>query len=345
MKTSLFVLLSFLFLAKNIYAEAPASKVSVALVTQGTLKQKQSFNGILQFNQKSEIAAQSYGAVTKLYFDRAEFVKKGQKLLEIDSQILNATLAALESELKQAQLKLERAELDFKRYETLYKKASIAKQRFDEFFYQKETLKQNVMILESKLKAQKIARDKKYLYAPFDGMIVSRDVQKGEWVKEGDAVALLVNPLKIDLLFHLPTTFLKHIRKGHLLAVEINDKKYKAKVLGTLLRGDETTRTFPLLLQLHSKEGNFFEGMQARVVLERPLGKNSLLVPRDAIVRKYDKTVVYSVQSGKVKQLKVHLIGMQGSLAAVVCKDLKIGMKVVVKGNERLYPGARVLIK
>lgn len=345
MKKTFILTVTFLVLAVELCAQAPASKVAVALVAQGTLTQKQNFNGTLQFNQKSKIAAQSFGAVTKLYFDKGQMVKKGELLLEIDSEILDARISGLESEFKQAQLKLERSDLDFKRYQALYKNASIAKQKYDEFYYQKEELKQNVFILEAKLKAEKIARKKKHLLAAFDGMIVSRSVQEGEWVKEGDEVALLINPHKIDLIFHLPATYLNNIQNNHFLNVEINHKKYKAKVIGPLLSGDENTRTFPFVLQLNSQKGQFFEGMQASVTLGKSLGRNILLVPRDAIVRKYDKTVIYVVVEGKAKLLNVHLKGMQGTWAAVVSKGLKKGMQVVVKGNERLYPGARVLIK
>ena len=194
MKRVLISSFSLLVFITQAFAVPQQSKVAVGLVTQGNLTQQQNFNGTLSFNQKSKMAAQSTGAVTKVYFDKGQNVKKGELLLEIDAQILEANIEGLKGDFKEAQLKLERAKIDFRRYEALYKNASIAKQKFDEFYYQKEQVKQAVISLGAKLKAQTIAWDKKHLYAAFDGMIVSRSVEEGEWLKEGDEVALLVNP-------------------------------------------------------------------------------------------------------------------------------------------------------
>lgn len=345
MKKVLLTVVPFLVLLAQVVAAPHQSRVTVALVTQGELRQKQIFNGTLSFNEKSRIAAQSSGAVTKVYFDRAQNVKKGELLLGIDAQILEANLDALRGELKEAQLKLERAKIDFKRYEALFKNASIAKQKFDEFYYLKEQAKQSLLALGAKLKAQTIAWEKKQLYAPFDGMIVSRSVERGEWVKAGDEVALLVNPYKIDLLFHLPSSYVKSIKAATTLTVEINHKMYQAKVAGRLLSGDANTRTFPLLLQLYSRQNHFFEGMQARVSLGKSLGKNLLMVPRDAIIRNYDKTIVYVVKKGEAQLFNVDIIGQHGNKTAVISKGLKRGMQVVTKGNERLYSGAQVAIQ
>ena len=106
-------------------------------IEKGQLSQTQNFNGTLNFNQKSRLASESDGLITKIYFDEGDFVKKGTLLLQIDSQILNANIKATEASIKEVEFSLQRAKLDFKRYEALLAKQSVSKQKYDEFYFQK----------------------------------------------------------------------------------------------------------------------------------------------------------------------------------------------------------------
>lgn len=322
-----------------------AAVVEVASVSYGSLVSKQDFSGTLAFNRKSHLAAQSSGTVTRLFFDRGDYVHKGALLLEIDAEILKAEVAALKADLAQARLKFEAAELDFKRYQQLWEQQSIAKQKYDSYFYQKEQLKHALLSLQANLKAKEIALGKKRLYAMFDGLVSSREVALGEWVKEGDPVALIIDPTTVDLLFHLPESYVKHIKAGSQQSVVINEKKYQAEVVGALLSGDANTRTFPLLLRLHKSDTNFFEGMQVNVKLDKHSRKKHWLVPRDAIVRKQNQTVIYIAHKGEALLESVEVLQSSGDKVAVASKKLHKGMKVVVKGNERLYPHAKIAIQ
>ena len=83
-------------------------------IQRGSISSKQNFNGTLNFNQKSRLASESEGKVTKLYFDEGDYVKKGQVLLEIDTQILDANIKATKASIKEQEFSLQRANLDFK---------------------------------------------------------------------------------------------------------------------------------------------------------------------------------------------------------------------------------------
>ena len=43
-------------------------------ITQGQLSQKQNFNGTLSYNEKSKLASESSGLITKIYFDEGDYV-------------------------------------------------------------------------------------------------------------------------------------------------------------------------------------------------------------------------------------------------------------------------------
>ncbi len=311
-------------------------------LTRGSLSQSQSFNGNLSFNQKSELAAESSGLIKKIYFDETDFVKKDQVLLEIDSRVLDANIKAIEASIKEAKFSLEKAKLNFKRYEVLLNKQSVSQQKYDEFYFQKMGLEQRLISLEASLLALDIEKKQKTLHAPFSGYISQREVEIGEWLDQGSRVALLINPYKIDITIHLPSAYITKVHQGKIIDVYINKKKYKAKILGALLSGNEKTRTFPLRLRLLKTKEKFFDGMQVSLSLEKSSTKDVLLISRDGVIKRFGKDVVFIAKKGKAKMVSIKVLSYQGDQAAIYSPELKVGDKVVIKGNERLLPNQEI---
>jgi len=326
-----------LFLTLPLLASVITEKIE-----KGQLSQKQNFNGTLTFNQKSRLAAESDGLIIKLYFDEGDYVKKGEVLLEIDTQILDANIKSTQASIKEVEFSLQRAQLDFKRYEALLAKQSVSQQKYDEFYFQKMQLEQKLISLESSLQAQNIAKNKKSLRAPFSGYISQRNVQVGEWLKEGTEIALLVNPNKVDITIHLPSSYIRHISHNKTVMVSINNKEYKTEVIGALLSGNEKTRTFPLKLRLLPTKDRFFDGMQAHLSLEKSNNKDVLLVPRDAVIKRFGKDVIFVLKDNKALMFPIQVIGFEGKKAAISSPELHVGDKVVTKGNERIFPNQEI---
>jgi multidrug efflux pump subunit AcrA (membrane-fusion protein) len=66
------------------------------------------------------------------------------------------------------------------------------------------------------------------------------------------------------------------------------------------------------------------------------------MVPKDAVVTAGDRSLVYRVKEGKAFPVSVTVEGYHDG-AAAVAGDLKVGDKVVIRGNERLMPGQDVV--
>ena len=84
--------------------------------------------------------------------------------------------------------------------------------------------------------------------------------------------------------------------------------------------------------------------MEARVRL--PVGEKitTLFVPRDAVLTQFGSTVVVAVVDSKAMIIPAKVIGYQGMKAGINSQKISEGMKVVVKGNERLRNGQPVTI-
>ena len=124
-----------------------------------------------------------------------------------------------------------------------------------------------------------------------------------------------------------------------------NDRcELKGKIIALIPSGDISTRTFPVKIRVVNTT-SLMEGMEARVVL--PVGDEAkvMTVHRDAVIKVFGNTVVYTVQDSKAAMLPVTVLGYKGMSAGVQAEGLEAGMKVVVKGNERLRSDQEVVIQ
>ena len=63
---------------------------------------------------------------------------------------------------------------------------------------------------------------------------------------------------------------------------------------------------------------------------------------KDAIVRQGEQTMVYTIADGKAVPIPVIVGSTAGDMIAVTAEGLSEGMPVVVRGNERIFPGSPV---
>ena len=71
----------------------------------------------------------------------------------------------------------------------------------------------------------------------------------------------------------------------------------------------------------------------------------SLAVSKDAIVRQGLQTMIYTVEDGKAVMIPVVTSSTNADMIAIEGDRLKEGMTVVVRGNERIFPGSPVRVQ
>ncbi|MEE8149126.1 MAG: hypothetical protein V3T75_01620, partial [candidate division Zixibacteria bacterium] len=91
-----------------------------------------------------------------------------------------------------------------------------------------------------------------------------------------------------------------------------------------------------------NSQGLLGAGMLVRATLSLNKTFSSLAVSKDAIVRQGNQTMIYTINEGKAASISVSTSSTKGQKIAVEGPGLTEGMIVVVRGNERIFPGSRV---
>jgi multidrug efflux pump subunit AcrA (membrane-fusion protein) len=84
--------------------------------------------------------------------------------------------------------------------------------------------------------------------------------------------------------------------------------------------------------------------MAVQAQLQIPSNTPSFVVPRDALTRREDRWLVFTIADGKARQIEVELVADMGEKMAIANSQLRPGQAIVVRGGDGLKDGAVVKV-
>ncbi len=322
----------------------PPALVKVADITEGEAQPMSDFVGTVYYPRVSDVAAEVSGRVEEVKFEEGRRVNKGASLVTLGSDILNASIASTEASHGKVLVELERARKDLKRIENLFNEESIAESVYDDNVFKVKGLEHQAKSLEAEIERLNLEKDKKVIRAPFGGVVIEKSVEVGEWVREGGKVAIIAKDSEIDVIVDVPQRILGYLKKGSKVQVKSGGEEFTGTIRAFIPRGDVATRTFPVKIRAKNPAGRLKEGMEASAVFPSGGRIKGLLVPRDAVIKKFGMDVVFVIIESKAKMIPVGVTGYHKKMVGIAGPGLGAGMKAVVKGNERIMDGQPVQV-
>ncbi len=336
--------LTLILLSVSLFA-AQVALVETSVLKKGEVNPLQEFVGTLSFEKKSVLAAQNSGLVKKINFKVGQKVKKNKILIQIDADVLNAQIKASKASLKTSKDEEVNSSKDYNRYKALLDSKSITQKEYDDALLKSNSSSNNVMVKTSSLKELELQSSKKSIKAPYDGIIVKKSINLGEWVNAGTPLATIVNINKADIVFNIPLSFVKGLNIGENYDITLDKKPIKAKLVAVIPNGDKLTRTFPVRFSAKIKDIFVFDGQSAKVSLAKNAKTNAFMLQRDSVIKRFNQNVIFYInEESKAMMIPVQIIAYAGSKVAIKAKGLVEGMNVVSKGNERIFPNQTVKI-
>lgn len=179
--------------------------------------------------------------------------------------------------------------------------------------------------------------------SPLSGVVAKRLVSVGEYVKSGQAVAVVVVTDPLKLRGEAAERWAGAVEKGMKVEVEIDAsggaREGEVSRVGPLVSGD--SRTFPVEAVFANKDGKLKAGLFARARIHVGSEEEVFPVPETAVSTLAGVTKVFVVEDGKAHERKVDILRKRGGDALLV-GDLKAGDQVILTGIARMFEGAPV---
>jgi len=309
-----------------------AIPVKVGVVRSGTISEEISAVGSLLANESVMIRPERDGRITAIHFTEGQLVRKGEKLVSLDTAEIEAQLAAATSEMNLNRSRLNRAE-------ELHEKKFISAQALDDA---REAMNQSTA-RHAEVKAR---LEKSAVIAPFEGVAGLRQVSPGAYAKAGQDVARLegIGTLKLD--FRVPELYLGRIREHQEVQVRLDaftGETFRGEIYAIEPSVDEQTRTVLLRARVPNPGARLKPGMFARVILVLETRENALIVPEQALVPQGADRFVFRVADGKAMMTKIEL-GLRRPGEVEIRGGLTAGDTIIVDGQLRLRDGSPVTV-
>jgi len=308
-------------------------------------------DGTLEPYREAKLSPLVAGHVSAIEVERGDHVKKGDALVKLraDSLHLAASSAAARAKAQREQLALDedgKLDLDavpdvvaaktdrdlaadeLKRMTSLFESGAI-----DERSY--ERAKAALDSAEARLKSAKQRATAGYatyrslradaalrqddanngtLVAPFDGAVMKRLVEVGEFVGPQQPVIELVDVSKLRLELEIPERASSKVQVGQSVDIEVDGtgQKLKGKIAFVSAAIDSDKRTLTAEAVIDNESGDVRAGHFARARLALDGSRELLRVPRAAIAERAGVYRIYVVEGGRAKARIVELVDQDG---------------------------------
>ncbi len=343
------LVLLFLWAAGTAFAEgppaAPPAKVTTTKVVERDTSQKKGMIGVLYFDRFGDISTEVGGLVKKIYFREGDRVKRGDRLVALNTDFLDREIAREKARIERVSLRIEQTKRNLERFEALFKEEAASETDFEDLSFSHRELIKERETLSIGLEIIRLRKKKSVIRAPFDGMILSKGVDLGGWIDKGSTICRIGAFDSLYVQLPVAETIMKLLKKGDKVDAVINayDKKVVGEIVGVRPRADEKTKNVYLKVRIPLTV-DLVENMSVTVQVPTRKGEVLKMVPRDAVVKFKGKDFIYSVKEGKAMIIPLQVVSFMGNEVALANTNLVSGMAVVVDGNERLKPGQAVVV-
>ena len=297
------------------------------------------------------ITSQVSGMISAVHYREAQYVRKGDPLIDIDARPYQAQLAQALGILERDTHILEQSRMDLQRYRDAWARDAIAKQQFDD---QEKLVQQNQGTVKNDQGTVDFNRTQLAycdIEAPFDGRVGLRLIDPGNVVQanSGTALVVLTQVQPITVIFTVAQDLLPQIQSelGHRrrLRVDALDRAQSATLAtGELIAIDNlidtTTGTVRLRAQFDNTKNELFPNQFVNTRLLLRTEHDAVLVPSSVIQRNGPKAFVYVISGGTAHIRPVTPGVTEAGLTSV--QGLEPGDVLVNSSFERLRDNTRV---
>ena len=329
--------------------------LSVAITTpvQGAAAQEITLPANTQAFIDTPIYARTSGYLRKWYADIGTRVHTGELLAEIETPELDQQVKQAQSELATAQANQQIAQITSERWTKLLAKNAVSKQETDQatsdFRARQSALsaaEANVMRLQQLQAFEKI-------YAPFDGVITTRNVDIGALIQAGDSnspraeLFHMASTDKLRLFVPVPEVYANQVRTGSHITVT-SDAIPDTRFTGTIVRNsdaiDISSRTLNVEVDVVNTDHKLLPGQYAFIHLPIPPSTSSMTLPSGALLFRGEGLRAGVVRDGRVQLVPVE-IGHDYGAKVEITSGLGPHDQVILNPPDSLAEGERVNVE
>lgn len=362
--------------------------VNVQIVAPYSPDGQSHYSAVIKPKVEVELAFKTGGYVDRLLqvhgrtVQAGDFVRKGTILARVRAQEfamrvnqqkasldeVAKTQTRLEASLNESKIALDQSRTDFERTQRLFNDQSATKPDLESAKARYEMNQERVHEAEAQLAANAAGKARvsaalgeaqvsladTILYAPFDGVIIRRNVEIDSLVNNGTVGFVIADTSSVKVSFGVPDVELINLKLGQLATITTETaptEVFHGRITDIAPEADPRSRVFNVEVTLPNWGQKLRSGMVASLTTtKKETGKSLPAISLNSIVRSSTVPEGYAVfvvkdEGGKtVSEERQVKVGDAFGQMIVVLDGLKSGEKVITNGSTRLVAGQEIRV-
>jgi len=220
---------------------------------------------------RSELSAKLTGRVGRILADQGARVRKGDPLLELETDYLKLEAQRADAEAGRVRAAEEEARRDFDRKKDLIAKGSVPQSVFDRSKAGYDQAQGARLAAEATLALARQRLADATLVSPLDGVVMERRVDVGERLGDNTVAFVVVQTAPLKLRFRVPERYLSQVKPGQPVKAAVDPypgEAFEGRVAVVVQAVDPASRTFGVEAEFGNRDERLAPGLFARVELD-----------------------------------------------------------------------------
>ena len=309
-----------------------------------------------QVNPKATVAVkpQVTGQIAEVHFEEGQDVKKGDLLFSIDKRSFVASLEQARAALAQAEAQGKNATQQARRYSELGRSGTVAREQVDQLRTGATSAEASVAAARAAVRAAELQVEYSEIRAPISGRAGRFLVHPGNIVRANETDLVVLNQIQpIEVSFAVAERHLGEVRDanahGKVAVYAAPDGVAGRPAEGTLSFVDNAVKATSGTIELKGLFENeslvLWPGQFVNVDLQLRVQENALVTPVRAVQAGQNGYHVFVIKPDQTVEVRPVEFDRTRGDEAVIAKGVEPGERVVIDGQNRLTPGARVEVR
>jgi membrane fusion protein (multidrug efflux system) len=310
----------------GLISQLPSTEVKFIVAKRRPFEFLINTSGKIEALKEVQLQFKVDGILSQVNVKNGDKVISGQLLATVDNHRYQLDLRRAEIQLREKQITYEDQIIGYE----------VAAKEKQKVIYENIRFSSGLAIAENAYDQAKYTFDNSFLKAPISGVVSGLFLKEGSTTKIGDVACTIHKPDELLVSCEILESDAFLIANGQTALIQPlfeREKNYQSKVVAINPRVDVKTGLVNIKL-LIDHPAKLFPGMNVSVVIKIPT-KNSIVVPKEAVVVRSGKQLVFTEVNGLAKWNYV-TVGRENGLEVEITDGLKENSRVIVSNNLQL---------
>ena len=338
---------------------AVASAVGGGIVSGGGI----SASGYVVARTKASVSAKVPGRLAYLGVSEGSVVRRGEVIARLENADYRAAVNAADAHVKQLEIERDQANRDLERANKLHDQRVLSDAELETQSARLRSLGAQVDAARAQLEVARASYENTIVLSPFDGTVLRKDAEVGEFVAPStagggltrSAIATMADLRTLEVEVDVNEAYIAQVKNGQRCRITLDaypDTSFSGRVRQVVPTADRQKATVQVKVAILDRDPRILPEMGAKVEFVRsddaaaamPSAPRRVLVPSAAIVRGADGARVWVVENGRAAARTVEPGPTRGDQVEIRA-GLTGGERVVLAVPAGMKAGTRVRVR